>query len=498
MLNPGELQGVVAALRQARTLEWPRLASIRSYMLNQADRDIYVPSEATSEYRLLVDQARFNVMPLVVTAVAQNLFVSGYRPTGESGRAPSMENSPIWGRVWQANRMDKRQSGLFRAAITYGYSYATVVPAQDPVTGESSAKVTPWSPLRLTALYDDPVNDEWPRFAMTIDRPELLDGIGSVHRDVMSVSGPVTVRVYDASHVYTLRIDAANDRIDSADVEVSEHGLGVTPVVRFVDTDDTDGCSLGKVEPLLPAQRQLNQTTFSLLMTQQYSAFRQRWATGMAIELDDQDRPKEPWNAAVNAVWQNESPDGRFGDFAESNLSGYLDSRDKTLLFIASTAQIPPHNLLVGSGISNVAADTLASIQAGHRRDIEEHETSFGESVEQTLRLAGLAIGDDAAWRDRSAQVVWRDTTPRSLGQIVDALGKMAAQLGLPVQALWERIPGVTDQDITRWMEMSEQQDVLAEIRRMLEDEPATDSDEEGVVDGAVTGSVSTDTLTPV
>ena len=67
------------------------------------------------------------------------------------------------------------------------------------------------------------------------------------------------------------------------------------------------------------------------------------------------------------------------------------------------------------------------------------------------MRLAGLAMGDRETWEDTSAQVVWRDTTPRSLGQVVDALGKMSQMLEVPPRELWERLPDVSDSDIHRW-----------------------------------------------
>ncbi len=271
MLSEQGLARVIAALRRAQAMERPRLLDIRRYLLNDAC-DIYVPAKATKEYKMLVDQARFNVMPIVVKSVAQNLFVDGYRPTDETGRAPSSDNSPIWDKVWQANRMDARQGGIHRAALTYGYSYATVLP------GEPAPVITPWSPLRCTALYEDPVNDEWPIFAMTVDQPELLTPGRRQDPSILAVIGPVKVRVYDTTHVYTMNVNVGSDLIEPTVVE----GLGVTPVVRYLDEIDSDGLSLGKIEPLLPVQRQLNQTTFSLLMTQQYSSFRQRWATGMA------------------------------------------------------------------------------------------------------------------------------------------------------------------------------------------------------------------------
>jgi len=124
-------------------------------------------------------------------------------------------------------------------------------------------------------------------------------------------------------------------------------------------------------------------------------------------------------------------------------------------------AQIPPQNLVIGSGISNVPAEALELLAAGHRQDIAEHQTSFGESIEQLMRLSGKAMGDDAAWEDMSAQVVWRDTTPRSMGQVVDALGKGVQMLSIPPKAMWEKFPGVTDQDLQRWKAMAEEEDGL-------------------------------------
>src|SRR5690606_27591625 len=90
----------------------------------------YAPRSATHEYHELVRQARVNVLPLVVSTIAQNLFVEGYRPA----RAP--EDAEVWG-IWQANRLDARQEGLYRAALTYGTSYATVLP------GDPAPVVTP-------------------------------------------------------------------------------------------------------------------------------------------------------------------------------------------------------------------------------------------------------------------------------------------------------------------------------------------------------------------
>jgi hypothetical protein len=466
-MSSEELGRVLPWLLAGRRAESGRLTEIREYIKNRVC-DIYVPKSATDEYRKLVDQARFNILPLLVSSVAQGLFVDGYRP------ANTLDNSPVWDAVWQPNRMDARQSGLYRAALSYGYSYATVLPG-DPVP-----VITPYSPRRLTALYEDAINDEWPQYAVTVGLPHPVIDADSPTQMV------TTITVLDDNFQYTTDVPAAmvmpqrngewtdplpfeGLAIDTGKITVEEHGLGVCPVVRFCESyDDLDDGPQGIVYPMLPAQRQLNQTTFGLLMAQQYAAFKQRWVTGMAIDEDADGNPREPFNSAVNRLWQSDSPDTRFGEFAETNLDGYLNSRDKTLLYVSSARQIPPHTLVVGNAVSNVSAEALAALEAGHQLDIGEHKTPFGESMEQLLRLAGLAMDDEETWDDTSAQVVWRDTTPRSLAQVADALGKLAQLLDVPPRALWERIPGVTETDIKRWELMAEDRDGLGDMAALL------------------------------
>ncbi|EPD63169.1 phage portal protein [Streptomyces sp. HGB0020] len=473
-MDAAKLTKVVQWLLIGRRAEAGRLTEVHEYLKNRVC-DIYVPKSATAEYRKLVDQARFNILPLLVKAVAQGLFIDGYRP------ADATDNSPVWDQVWQANRMDARQSGLYRASLEYGLSYALVLPGDDP---QPPAVITPYSPRRMTALYDDPINDEWPQYALGVDIPRpALDSTSSTEM-------VVTITVYDDTFAYAVDVPASLVQpqmnreyadplpfeglaISTDQVQVSEHGLGVCPVVRFLESyDDLDDGPQGIVYPMLPAQRQLNQTTFGLLMAQQYAAFRQRWVTGMAIDEDADGNPREPFNSAVNRVWQSDSPDTKFGDFAETSLDGYLNSRDKTLLYVAAARQIPPHNLVVGNAVSNISAEALAALEGGHQLDIGEHKTAFGESAEQMLRLGGKAMGDDKTWQDTSAQVVWRDTTPRSLAQVADALGKLAQLLDVPPRALWEKIPGVTETDIKLWEALAEDRDSLGDINQLLAGQP--------------------------
>lgn len=475
-LDAKNLANVTQYLIRARRDEARRLSVIHEYVKNRII-DIYIPEKANDEYRKVVEQSRFNILPLLVSSLANNFFIDGYRPRRQA------QNAPIWDAVWQPNRMDARQAGLWRSALQYGLSYATLLPGR--LAGSSSAVITPWSPRRLTALYADPLNDEWPMYVLTVghSRPVFIDGgivnITPVHvyddtyrYEVSVPSGMVETPVYVGGSRYQGGL-TGDVTVDATHARVAEHGMGFAPAVRFLDTfGDLDGCPEGVIEPMLPAQRQLNQATFGLGMAQLYSAFKQRWVTGLEIQEDENGVAREPFNIAVDRLLQAEDADTKFGEFGQTDLSGYLDSRDKTLLFVASSRQIPPHTMVVGNAVSNISAEALAALESGHQQDIAEHRTSFGESAEQLMRAAGKATGDADAWADTSAQVRWRDTTPRSLAQVADALGKLATMLGVPPQALWERIPDVTDQDLEQWKQLAQEDDLFAKLESTINAEP--------------------------
>ncbi len=443
VMDSAKAINVARHLLKHRESEQPRLARIAAYMRGQHD-SVYVPNGAKAEYRWLIERAKVKILPLVVTVVSQNMYVDGYRPKG------SDNNAEPW-KVWQANRLDARQHGVHRAALTYGASYVVVMP------GKPVPVITPYSPRRLTALYADPVNDEWPIYAIE----DRVENTGNGKRRV--------VRIYDDEARYTLvgKLDGSSLEMDGKDA-VMRHDLGVCPVVRFTNTDDLDGDGvLGEVEPLIDAQDQLNMTTFNLLMAQQYAAFRQRWVTGMAPPVDDAGNPIEPFRSRVDGLFVAEDADTKFGEFGQTDLKGYLDSREATIRHISTLSQVPPYHLL--GQMVNLSAEALAAARDGLDRKIDERESLFGEGWEQALRLAGLAADNKEAWEDTAAQVVWRDTSARSLAQTVDALGKLVTMLGVPPQELWERVPGVTQTDVERWKKAAEQGDAMHRLDGIIE-----------------------------
>lgn len=418
-----------------------KLDVVRRYWKGRQRLPAVIPSAAPREVRTLARIARVNICPIVVDSLAQATFVEGFRAERES------DNAEAWA-VWQKNKMDARQSGIHRAAFSYGTSYAVVLPGE----GDATPTVRGVSPRSLVAWYgDDP---DWPEFAL----------------ERRHVAGKYRLwRLYDNEAIYYLR-GTTRGKMEFIDSE--RHNAAVTPVVRYIDEEDLD-CedepavgfadyswvdtpTRGQISPLMAIQDQIDLTTFGLLTAQWYSAFRQRYVIGWLAS--EEDRMK----AGASQLWTFEdTADGeggvKVGEFGQTDLGGYIESREASMRHAAALSQTPVHELI--GELINLSAEALAAAEAGHERKVNERKTLLGESHEQTLRLAGRLGGFDVP---DDAQVVWRDTSARTFAATVDGLGKLVQMLGIPPQELWERVPGATQQDVARWKAAAENGDAYA------------------------------------
>ncbi len=441
---------LIASMRAALEPQDGRLGRVRRYLNGDHD-PVYTPRGANTEYAEIARKSITNWLPLISKTYVQSLFVDGYRP------ARAADNAAAWS-DWQANGMDARQTVTTASAIEYGYAYGLTLPSAGP-----NPYMRPLSALKAQAWYEDD-EDEFPAFGIRIKG--------------RSVNGAELYEAFDDENVYTLRIGDDGKIILAA---TEAHGLGVTPLVRFRNRlDDTP---VGIVEPLIPVQDRVNETVFVLMMSLQYAAHRQRWATGLAIPVDpDTDEPVGSFSAAVDRLWVSDNPEAKFGEFGQTDPRGTLESYTSAVRTMSALGQVSP-NVLTGD-INNLSAEALAALSDQTRKQSGQFETILGESYEQWLRLTRHAAGDRAGALDLSAEVRWRDNEARALAATVDALGKMVTMLQVPPTAIWEKIPGVTDGDIERWKDEAGSADGMALLAAALQadSEPATapESDDEG------------------
>lgn len=423
------------AVTMAKDLLIPALARQRSHIDSIDDwyrweqADLELPPKATTEHKALAKLAKTPWLGLVVTNVSQALRVDGYRSIEDDSEG----NAGPW-RIFRANGMSGRQVAVHRAALAYGISFGTALPGVDDVTGDPMPQLRGVSPRKMAAFYTDPAEDMLPSVAIRADR---------------SRKG-LLYRLYDEDAVHYLGDEKGDGNL--VYVEYRVHGVGVCPVVRFCNQLDLDGRTPGEVEPFIPLAQRINKTTYDRLLTQHFNSWKVRWATGLEEDPDPDEDAANLRRLRQNDLLVSESPDTRFGVLPETPLEGLIKAEEQAVKTLAAVSQTPTH-AMVGDLI-NLSAEALAAARATLDAKVAERQSPFGESWAQWLRLGAHIAGDEDAANDHSAHVTWADTSIRSLAAAVDALGKAATMLQVPVEALWARIPGVTKDDVDEWREM--------------------------------------------
>ncbi|MEU6056976.1 phage portal protein [Streptomyces sp. NPDC047097] len=443
-----------------------RLQRIDRYVHGKHD-DPYMPSHADDEYRLLAKRAISNWMPLLISAVAQALYVDGFRPGAAGGQLPGAPSSTSteWSH-WARSRLDARQAAIYRGALAFGHAFVLTEKTWRGVRSKGL------SATRTAALFEDPAGDETPYAALTV-------------ASWPTPSRPGTARMWDGRREYTVTFKSLAD-IDSIRVTAGPlHGAGECPVTRFAASVDLEGRTVGVVEPMIPLQNRINQSVFDLLVAQTYASVKVRTVTGMAPPMETEPvvedgevvgsrvRLDEAGNPIPAKIFHNarrflfaEDPDARFGTLDETPLAGFIESIDMSVRHWAAVSQTPPHMML--GQIANLSAEALLAAQVALARKVAEFQSTFSESWERVFRLAAELAGDEAAADDYHGEVQWRDMESRSLAQAADALGKLAEQLGIPKRGLWKRVPGVTQSEYEDWVDMAEEDDSAGQLASAL------------------------------
>lgn len=451
MLNPSTAVDLVkGSLFPGWEAEKDRLDRIdRWYRWEQ--EAITLPRKATLELRQLAELSRVPWLSLVVTATAQAMYVDGYRsqldPAG--GRSVGGEVSPPY-RTWLANGMDRRQIAVHRAMLAYGYSFVTVLPGVDPMTGEPQSVMRGVSPRKMFALWDDPAEDDWPLYAMRV-----MESSRQSH----------LVRVYDDNATHTLRVEDTGSKVEYLGTP-EVHEAGVCPVVRYANMLDLDGRTPGEVEPYIAAASRINKTAYDRMLTQHFASWKVRTVAGMAQPDDDETANRKKLQLRQDDILIAEDPDTKFGTLDETSLDGFIAAHRSDVETLAAVSQTPTHELT--GQMANLSAEALAAARASLNQKVVERQKSAGSSHAQALRLAAALAGDDEYAADVTGRVTWQDMEIRSMSQAVDALGKAATMLLIPPSALWSRIPGVEKSDVNEWIRLAEEGDPITRMQAQL------------------------------
>lgn len=407
MLTPAQAEEVASEVYELRSKESHRLRRIRDH-LNGTEQLTWLPVGSPNELQALARLSRIPLLQLVVKNTSQQLEVDGYTNANDpEGRT--------WD-VWQTNRFDRKQIRVHKDLSKYGAGYV----AQWQTT-TFVPKMAPFSPLQMTAAFTD--DEDWPTYAL-LPRD---DG---------------TWWLFDSSEVYVLtkggrRRNSRQGRAVVFDyVEQYSHGSDVTPVVRYLSDEDSDDPVVGDIEPLIPLQAQLNLTSFHLYVAQHYGAHGRRAIVSHAIKQ----LRNELAASGANTLMGIDADPGEveFKEFSQTDLNGFLRSREATIDLMASLGQTSIHELT--SSMANLSAAALEESRESPDRKIAQRKLIVGESHEQTLALAGSLL-DPPVEFDPSARVRWKPARTRNMLAVAELVVMLHERLNIPVEPLIEHLP---------------------------------------------------------
>lgn len=455
-LHEDDVRDLIGDMWHTRVMELPRFDRCAGFVEGSIGKP-EIPENVDRDIKDIQSMCVKNVIAPVVDSFAQNLSVIGYR------RAGAETDAAAWSR-WQAQRLDARQDEVHRYVHTYGLGYAAVLP------GDAGPLVRYRSPRRMFTIYNDPMVDQWPEYAL-----ETWTARENGKRVVEGY-------FYDDSYVYPLVLGnvvpgTQEDKgglvtLSSGRIHVGQpirHGApGHVPVVRFIGSRNADGMPVGEVEPLIDMQRAINSINFDRMIVSRFGAFPKNVITGWAGGKN------EVLAASARRFLTFEDPDVKAQTLMGADGRAYNELITEMMEHVAMIAKLSPAEI-TGKMI-NLSAEALAAGEKTQQRKLARLRESLGESHEAVIRLMAHYEGDTDGASDMESEIVWDDTEARSFGAIVDGVAKLA-QAGLPLTEMLSLIPGLTQsqrESIKRKMAAGgEFESVLQQLMAAPETSPA-------------------------
>lgn len=425
------LKVLVPALRAKRK----RLKPVQEQLL--AEKKVWSPKGMTQEHRYLEALTHTPWATKVTTTFAQELSVSGYlTPDSKPG-----DNDPAWA-LWGKARMPYIEDIVIREAFQWGDSFVVALPSDRP----GSAIAKPLPPFHTVALYDDPVIDVWPRAVLST----LAD---------KKTASPVKGTVYAGDWVYVVSF---RDGLDESTVTIDgawSHKSDQTPVIRVLNEIDSQGNTVGKIEPLLSLFDRIKKDTYDRVLIQHKHGWKVRTIAGLEApegNPTDADMQQEKLRLSVEDILVSSDPTARFGTLDESPLGDLIKAKESDIYEVCAIAPIPPSAVMPGN-VSNVSAEAIAELRNGFENRVTDHKEVIGEAFDWLIRALAVQAGVEVD-PDSDARTQWQDRSVRSLAQAADAWSKVVPALDIPKEMIWNKLPGVTQGEVQQWINYRDRQ----------------------------------------
>lgn len=417
---------------------------VRSYELHDAywrgeHRLAFATEKFRNAFGSLFQRLKENLCPAVVEAVTDRLFLQGWEmpqakvpaneTPGSEGDGPPKEPppNPLAQRaqdIWDRNRMAQKEGEVYSKAVRLGDAF--VIVAKTATGPRFYVQKSSQMAVRYSEENPDEIALAAKCWYVKTDRKFRLNLYypDHVERFVTRGTAPNGLPKRTSSWVpYT-------DETTPEGSAQYEWGVGM-PVFHFGYDAETGEYGVSRLRDVVPLQDALNKSLCDMMVSAEFTAYPQRWATGVEPKYDPvTGQEVEPFKTGPGVVWTKGSAEGQFGQFDGADPTGYLSTQDKIRAAIARVTGTPAYLLELNdnapaadaSGESKKTSDTRLV------KDVEDLQRSFGETWESAMALALRADGVSAV---EGLEAVWGDPETRNEKDQVDTLAVKVEKLGV-------------------------------------------------------------------
>ena len=396
-------------------------------------------TDPNSKRSSLRELSRTPMLRQIVEQLAQQLVLESVSLTSGDDIAARR----IWA-PFENNGLRSRQGALYEATVGYGYAYSLALPGVTPNGGAKiltptpdAALITFLSPRQLFVVPSSDPFDEWPMFGLW---------------RIPQAGGSTMYRLFDNEGQHFVSADKAGKLTY---IEFRPWGgLDVTPIITYQNHGNLEGESVGEVRRNEIVARRYDATVHDRLLIQHNNSWRILAATGLDDpgSVDEQDRLKARFRHD-DVLIGGEGVD--FKTLPETTLDSILRAAEADQETLSAMAQVTIWSLN-SSKLINLSADALTEARSLNRMKVMALQRSLGRSHANLMRLAAFIEGREEDAANFSLVLEWENVEAQALSGVADALSKLK-DLGVPMDALWEMIPGVSRRKVEAWKVWSRQ-----------------------------------------
>lgn len=370
----------------------------------------WLAPQAREEFRRILQMTRSNYMGLVVDAMVERATVEGFR-FGANAKADEDAH-----RIWQANNLDADSDAAWLEAGIGGRAYFLGAP--NPRASELPLIWVEHASQCIVG-YEPGTNRRERRAGLKVWDDEWT---GEVHATLYlrdTNTGKLWLYKYRAKKPNggAVSSSAWEKRTVPGEEWPAPGGMDVVPLVEIPNNPRLLAGGISELYDVTDIQDRINKTLADRLITQDYGAFPQKWATAWPDE-DDDGNPNTV-DVGRDRMVTSDVKETRFGQWDAAPLDPYSAAKREDVKDIASRTRTPAQYLL--GEMSNVNGETLKASESGLISKVRQRQRAWGEAAEEIMRiartLAGLPPTSDAA----RLETIWKDPQYRTEGERTDA-----------------------------------------------------------------------------